>query len=225
VPDGLAALLARAAVGVAPPVDFATELMPRPPGPVSAVLGFTGHHVVAADVDPSWVDANRDLGDFGSVMRAPFIAALAALLGAKTGHFDVVLVRPAGGRPGSAPASPGLDLVEAPAMTDAHARVRRALAYRRDVRVFRTTDGAGAVMIGRGLADRWEISFEVEPGARGRGLGTALASAGPGLTPPGEPLFAQVSPGNVASLHVLLAAGYRPIGSEVLLLHGNDHVY
>jgi RimJ/RimL family protein N-acetyltransferase len=79
-------------------------------------------------------------------------------------------------------------------------------------------------MLGRGLAGRWEIAFEVEPEARGRGLGTALASAGPWLAP-GDPVFAQVSPGNVASLRVLLAAGYRPIGSEVLLLHGNDHVY
>ncbi|HXM55375.1 MAG TPA: hypothetical protein VOB72_08295, partial [Candidatus Dormibacteraeota bacterium] len=37
------------------------------------------------------------------------------------------------------------------------------------------------------------------------------------LAPAGEPVFVQVSPGNAASLRVVLAAGYRPIGSEVLL--------
>jgi hypothetical protein len=218
VTDRLSDLLVRAAAGAAPPVDFATEVIPRPAGPVSAVLGFTGHHVVAADVDSSWVDATRDLADFGSVLRAPFLAALGAHLDARVGHLDVVLVRRTEARPDTEPANPELELVEVPVATDAHARVRRALAYRREVRVFRTRDGAGTLMIGRGLANRWEIAFEVEQAARGRGLGTALAAAGPGLTP-SELLFAQVSPGNVASLRVLLAAGYRPIGSEVLLLH------
>ena len=51
------------------------------------------------------------------------------------------------------------------------------------------------------------------------GSAGALATAGQALVPPGEPLFAQVSPGNVASLHLLLATGFTPVGSEVLLLH------
>jgi hypothetical protein len=36
------------------------------------------------------------------------------------------------------------------------------------------------------------------------------------LTPPGEPLFAQVAPGNAAPMRVVGAAGFRPIGAEVL---------
>ena len=36
--------------------------------------------------------------------------------------------------------------------------------------------------------------------------------------PLGVAAVAQVSPGNVASLRAFLAAGYRPIGSEVLFL-------
>ncbi|HEV2894220.1 MAG TPA: class I SAM-dependent methyltransferase [Actinomycetota bacterium] len=36
------------------------------------------------------------------------------------------------------------------------------------------------------------------------------------LVPPGEVLFAQVAPGNAASLRVVEAAGFRPIGAEVL---------
>lgn len=220
--DQLAALLLGAAAGEPPPVDLATVLLPRSPGPVSAVLGFTGHHVVAADVEPAWLAATRDAGDFASVLRAPLLAALAARVGARAGHLDVVLVAaPQDGPGGAAPAEP-LELVPDPWTAErvsAHGRVRRALAYRRDLRVHRTPDQAGIVTLGRGLADRWEISFEVEPYARGRGLGKALASVGPGLVPGGEPVFAQVSPGNVASLRVLLSAGYRPIGSEVLLLH------
>jgi hypothetical protein len=37
------------------------------------------------------------------------------------------------------------------------------------------------------------------------------------MVPRDEPLFAQVTPGNVASVRALLAAGYTPIASEVLL--------
>jgi len=73
-------------------------------------------------------------------------------------------------------------------------------------------------MLGRGLAGRWEVAVEVAPEHRGQGLGRALARAAPALVPSGEPLFAQVSPGNVASVRAFLAAGYRPICSEVLFL-------
>ncbi|MGH9244157.1 MAG: GNAT family N-acetyltransferase, partial [Acidimicrobiales bacterium] len=52
--------------------------------------------------------------------------------------------------------------------------------------------------------------------ARGRGLARRLAAAATTLIPPGEPLFAQVAPANTASLRALLAAGYSPIGAEVL---------
>ena len=215
--DHLVELLANAVQGSPPPVDLQTVLLGRPPGPTSAVLGFTGHHVVAADVDQNWLDANREVRDLGSVMRAPFLAALGAHIGARVGHLDAVLAAAMAGQEQAI--GPSVELVEIDAAGDDHGRVRRALAYRSDVRAHRTPDGAGVVMLGRGLAGRWEIAFEVEPRARGRGLGVALACAGPSLAPPGEPVFAQVSPGNVASLRVLLAAGYRPIGSEVLLLH------
>jgi hypothetical protein len=40
------------------------------------------------------------------------------------------------------------------------------------------------------------------------------------LTPPGEPLFAQVAAGNAASLRALGAAGFRPLGAEVLFDRG-----
>ena len=51
-------------------------------------------------------------------------------------------------------------------------------------------------------------------------LGGRLVAAARHLTPPGEPLFAQVAPGNAASLRVVEAAGFRPIGAEVLFHRG-----
>jgi GNAT superfamily N-acetyltransferase len=95
--------------------------------------------------------------------------------------------------------------------------VRRAHRYRDDVRAWQTSDGAGWLTLGRGLAGRWEVSFEVEPYARGQGLGRALAAAALGLLPAGTAVFAQVAPGNSVSLRATLAAGYTPVCGEVLL--------
>ena len=43
--------------------------------------------------------------------------------------------------------------------------------YRNDIDVWRTDDGDGILVVGRGVCDRWELGFEVAPDARGRGLG------------------------------------------------------
>jgi len=59
------------------------------------------------------------------------------------------------------------------------------------------------------------MAYEVAPAARDRGLGRRLAASA-GRFVDGEPLFAQVSPGNAASMRACLAAGYTPIGAEVL---------
>ena len=105
---------------------------------------------------------------------------------------------------------PGLEPVAA---ADS-ARLRRAERYRVDVHAWSV---AGAILVvGRGLAGRWEVSLQVDPPSRGRGLGRALVAAAPGLVPPGAALWAQVSPANVASLRMFLAAGYRPVCAEVL---------
>jgi hypothetical protein len=55
----LAALFAGVAQGIYPPVDGVTEAAPRAAGALAAVLSFTGHSIVAADVDPAWVAAWR----------------------------------------------------------------------------------------------------------------------------------------------------------------------
>ncbi|MFC7586374.1 GNAT family N-acetyltransferase [Nonomuraea antimicrobica] len=65
------------------------------------------------------------------------------------------------------------------------------------------------------MAGRWEAAVEVEPEHRGRGLGRLLAGAARHLVP--EPVWAQIAPGNAASVRAFLAAGYVPVGAEVLL--------
>ena len=43
-----------------------------------------------------------------------------------------------------------------------------------------------------------------------------MALAARALLEPGELVFAQIAPGNVASLRAALAAGFRPVAAEIL---------
>jgi GNAT superfamily N-acetyltransferase len=202
-------LLEDAAGGVPPASDGVVEVWPAPEGPVDAVLAFTAHHVVAAAVDPDLVAARLPEGDLAAPMSPGFLGWLGERLGSHPGSLDVVLAAPGvGGDPPLA-----LRPVEDPAR---HPRAARAQRYRRDLRVWTDPGGAGVLVLGRGLAGRREVSFEVDPARRNRGLGRQLVAAARHLTPAGEPLFAQVSPGNAASLRVVEAAGFRPVGAEVL---------
>jgi GNAT superfamily N-acetyltransferase len=205
----LRTLLDAAARGSFPDPDGSVDVVPSPPGPVDAVVAFTAHHVVAADVDEQEIRAELDPDDVGAAALAPFIAWLGRRLGAEPGQLDLVLAASA--------APTELELVDVDGVRD-HPRVARADRYRTDLRVYRDPGEAAVVVLGRGLAGRLEISVEVDPSARGRGLGRRLAAAARSLVPPGEPLYAQVSPGNAASVRAFLAAGYVPIGSEVLFL-------
>lgn len=188
------------------------EVVPQPAGPVAAVLGFTAHHVIAADVDPDWVLHTLEPDDLGAPLSATFVAALASRIGRRPGSLDVVMAAP------GAAGDPPLELVEV-ARPD-HPRAARASRYRHELRVWRTTDGAGLVAIGRGLGGRWEAAYEVEPDFRRLGLGRRLVSAARHLVPTGAHLWLEIAPGNVASLRSALAAGYIPVGAEVLM-HGS----
>ena len=96
-----------------------------------------------------------------------------------------------------------------------HPRVDEAARFRTIDEIW--TDGQGnVVMVGRGLCGRREVGYEVEPEHRNGGLGRKLVAAARGLVPAGEPLWAQVAPGNATSMRSALAAGFVPVGAEVL---------
>ena len=184
---------------------------------VAAVLAFTAHTVIVADLPAAEIQAQLDPEDFGAPMSVPFLAWLAARSGGEPGVLDAVLVRFGAGTAGDAPLPPerGVTLVERPDLTS-HPRAARALALRREVTIYADPDERGVVMLGRGVAGRREISYEVAPEHRGAGLGRALLAAALARVPPDEPVFAQASPGNAMSLRSILAAGFRPAGSELL---------
>lgn len=202
----LAQLLAEVAAGKPPPPDGRVTVLRPPDDRLYGVLAFTAHHVVVADVGPEWVRGRLRPGDLSAPLNPPFLGALAAHTGRRVASIDAVLVaQPAAGAPQVA-LEPASDLD--------HLRVARAQRYRTDVRVW-TCDG-GVVVLGRGLAGRWEVAVEVEKAARGQGLGRMLFAAARHLV--ADPVWAQVAPGNVASLRALLEAGYRPGGAEALLV-------
>jgi GNAT superfamily N-acetyltransferase len=182
--------------------------VPQPSPRDCAILAFTAHIVIAADVAPSWVSARLKAWQLPEAFLPPFLGELSAELDRRVNAIDMLAL----GEP--LPGAPELALSE---VDDSdHPRVRRARRYRRDVRIW-LADG-GLVTIGRGLGGRWEASVEVEPGQRGRGLGRALAKAARHLAPDGRPLWAQITPGNAASVRAFLAAGYLPVAQEALLV-------
>jgi len=208
-PHPLPDVLRAAADGRPPEPDGRVEVLPSAPGPVDAVLGFPFHHIVAADVEPDLVMGRLSPSDIGAPLKAPFLIWLAGWLGSSPGSLDLVLVGPRQPVTDTVAVERRHDMSERP-------RVRRAATYRSDSAAYVDASGVGVVIVGQGLAGRWEVSFEFDPAAQGRGLGRRLASTAVTLVPDGEPVFAQVAPANIPSLRALLGAGFRPIGSEVL---------
>ena len=203
----LAAVLRDAAAGRFPPADGGISILPQPSPRDAGVLGFTAHAVIFTDADPGWVASQLPPGDLGAPLSSAFLEALCAATERVAGSIDMLCV--AERRPGPPP----IDLHPEPG--SAHPRIERALSYRDGVRAWRA-DG-GVVLLGQGVAGRWETAIEVDAGRRERGLGRALARAARHLVPGGEPLWAQVAPANAASVRAFLAAGFTPVGAEVLL--------
>lgn len=299
----LADILRAVEHGTFPAPDLGLTVVPAPSARESAVVAFTGHIVIAADVEPAWVAEHIPAGDLSAPLNPPFLTALEKRTGRQVNAIDALLLapslpcpvrpttRPGHAEPGTdtdraepgtpgraatrtgqdrpeprtgpdrtgpgapphpgrsatrpAPAVPrtgpdeaepctGLGQVGPDAGEDAaellgaveglsevidqsHPRIQRALRYRDDVRAWVDQYG-GVVLTGRGLTGRLECAIEVSDNHRGQGHGRRLALAARALIPPGSQLWAQISPGNAASLRAFLAAGYQPIGSEALLV-------
>jgi GNAT superfamily N-acetyltransferase len=204
----LAAVLAEVAAGRFPPADGGVTVLPAPSPRDSGVLGFTAHAVVFADADPAWVTAQLPAGDLAAPLSPAFLQALCQHTDREMHTIDMLCTATA------LPGPPPIALAAEPDRS--HPRIARAVRYRDDVRAWRT-DG-GVVLLGRGIAGRWEASVEVDPGRRDHGLGRALAAAARHLGPAGTPLWAQISPANAASVRAFLAAGFTPVGAEAHLI-------
>jgi GNAT superfamily N-acetyltransferase len=203
-PNRLLAIYLAAAANEFPRDDAALTLLPAPPGLARAAIFATPrHHVVAADVSSTWLEDT--LADtLAAAMSPTFLVALERETDLHADSVDIVL------------ATDGLDEASTFEQVDErdHPRLRRARRCRTDIRAFRT-EGA-LVVLGRGAAGRMEIAIELDPAARGQGIARRVLISARNLVEAGEPIFAQVAPGNVAALRAFLAAGFRPIGGEVL---------
>lgn len=200
-------LLHGAARGSFPPEDGRTDVVGAVAGAPAAVLSFTAHHVVAADVPAEEVLARVDPQDLKGPLAPGVLAWLAERTGLVAGSLDVVLAWVPGRAAGEASVIQEIE----PA---AHPRVERARRWREELRVFEG-DG-GMVVLGRGLAGRLELSVEVDRERRDRGLARRLVAGALAVAAPTEPVFAQVAAANAASLRALQPAGFAAVGAEVL---------
>jgi hypothetical protein len=207
VGGALAEILDRVADGRFPPADGQVTILPQDSPRDAGVIGFTAHAVIFIDADPAWVASQLPPGDLSGPLTPSFLHALCTRTGRTAHSVDMLaLARPL-------PGPPPLELE--PLAASDHPRVARALRYRDDVRAWQA-DG-GVVLLGRGVGGRWEAAVEVDTARRGAGLGRTLAAAARHLVPDGAPLWAQVAPGNAASMRAFLAAGFEPVGAEALL--------
>ncbi|MEU8009957.1 GNAT family N-acetyltransferase [Micromonospora parva] len=207
----LADVLDAAAHGHFPPADGGTTVVPQPSRRDAGVIAFTGHSVVFTDEDPQWVRrllGSTDCDPLAATMNPRFLGALLDRTGRSMDTIDLLTVA------SSLAGPPPLRLTE---LADGdHPREVRARRRRDDVRVW-SADG-GVVVLGRGVAGRWETAIEVDDERRHRGLGRALATAARHLVPDGESVWAQQATGNARSVRAFQAAGFRPVGAEALLL-------
>ncbi|MEW2086747.1 GNAT family N-acetyltransferase [Streptomyces sp. NPDC005283] len=206
----LAEILAAAAHGKFPPPDGSTTVIGQPSVRDAGVMAFTAHSVVFTDEDPDWVRAElaATASDrLAAAMNPAFLSAMLARTGRSMHTIDLMTVA------GALRGGPALELreIEDPE----HPRVARALKFREGVRVW-AADG-GVLVLGRGVAGRWEAAIEVVEQARGRGLGVELAVAARHLVPDSV-VWAQQSPGNARSVRTFQTAGFRPVGSEALFV-------
>ncbi|MEU1664507.1 hypothetical protein ABZ547_12990 [Streptomyces sparsogenes] len=203
----LLALFRNAADGRFLPADGQVTILPALPRGLECSVAFTGHAVIATALPAGEVQSQGPDG-YGGSLAPDFLRYLAGQ-GGRIGTLDAVLV--ARGAAGSPRLPQRLD-------AEGHPRVRHARDLRTGVRVY--GDERGLVTLADGLAGRREISIELDqPGTGGSssGLGRSLLRDALTLVPAGEPVFAAVSPGNARSLRAFLAAGFVPLGSEVII--------
>jgi len=193
-----------AASGRFPPVDGRVEVMPPDESGTHAVVEFTGHSFVLTDRGPD-DDLFAGVDAYGGATNPRFLTRLAGRRG-WVGSLDLVMVRRVG----------AITATRLPICDDVvHPRVERALHHRHDVSVH--GDERGIVTLGIGLAGRREMSIELTGASHGGGVGRELVEGALAHLDSDDFVFAQVAPGNAASVRMFLACRFVPIGSEVLI--------
>lgn len=201
--------MSAALAGRFPAVDGRVEVVPPDGAGTHAVVEFTGHSFVLTDLSAD-DDLFVGVDAFGGATQLRVLTGLAGPNGT-VGSLDLVMVCRAGAhQTGPHHAEPLQPIADT-----SHPRIVRAHHQRRDVTVL--GDATGIVTLGLGLVDRCEISIELTDAAHGHGAGRRLVSSALATLDPGEFVFAQVAPGNAASARMFLAAGFVPIGCEVLI--------
>jgi hypothetical protein len=204
----LAAMLTDAVGDRFPVADGTVSVVPALQDGVEAVVAFTGHAVIATTLALDAVLAAGADGFGGATL--PTLLTLMSGDGGEVECLDVLLgARGTGG--GRLPRCPS---------ADTHPRAMHARHWRSNVRVH--GDDRGLLVLADGVAGLKQISYQVPPHARGRGLGRSLLADGLALVDRDEPVLTAVAPGNAASLRAVLAAGFVPLGSVQLVRPAND---
>ncbi len=84
-------MLEDAARGLFPRADGSLQVLPRPPGPGMAVVGFSAHSIVASSATDEWVWGELADGGLAAPMSPRFLTALGDHLGRIDDGVDVVL--------------------------------------------------------------------------------------------------------------------------------------
>ncbi len=178
----LAGLITAAAQGRFPDPDGGWRRVPPWRPGLEAVLSFTGHAVFAVAPDiPDDRLAALGADGFGGAHDPRLITALAGPEG-WIDCLDMLMAARGTGQPGVPPR-----LAERPDLA-AHSRAAFAATIRDHPRVLGYPDpGRSALaIISRGIAGLTEVSFELEPGRRGRGGGSRLAADALTAVPAGQ---------------------------------------
>lgn len=195
-----------------PPADGKVEVLPSPSGLCDIVLAFTNRAVVAADLPEDWVKRHVtaphvEEHEHHPVLGPHFLAALAERLGTPPAGTSMLL---------AAPSEPMRTVVLEPGGADPAGWAD----YRVGVRNFRYSGpgGAGSVSLGygpAGRADVW-IGLDVEAALASPVRGRDVLAAARSLVAPDTALFASVPVHSARSIRMAVAAGFRPVGAEVL---------
>lgn len=211
--DPLARLLYDVAHRKPTPVNGTVEVFPAPAGPCDAVVAFTGHAAVAADVPESWVRDHLSGGGSGGhpqeALSVSFLGALSDRLGAPPAAVSVLLTapRPSGPTP----------MVE---LRDSEHQDADWAADRTEVRCYEDEGGDGVLNLGLGPGGRWDVwmgfvgASRPVMSPRGLGKGRVLLETARAHAP--DVLFASVPSSNARALRAFEAGGFRAIGAEVL---------